>query len=85
MASISVELGRHWEEFIKEEIKSGRYSSAEDVICAALGELEARSRQLGALRAHLAEGAGQATRRDFVEDFDVRDVIRRARIRAQAD
>ncbi|MDH5619781.1 MAG: type II toxin-antitoxin system ParD family antitoxin [Gammaproteobacteria bacterium] len=82
MATTSLSLGGHWEDFIKGEIKSGRYSTASEVIRAALRELEDRGRRLEALRAHLAEGAGQAARKDFVEDFDIGDVIERAKARA---
>ena len=45
------------------------------------GYLEARDRQLEALRAHLAEGAAQAACQDFVENLDMRDVIKRAKAR----
>jgi len=82
MATTSLSLGGHWEEFIKGEIKSGRYSSASEVVRAALRELEDRGRRLEALRSHLAEGAGQAARQDFVENFDMQDVIVRAKARA---
>jgi len=34
------------------------------------------------LRLHLAEGAGQVAGKDFVEDFDMADVIERAKARA---
>ena len=77
----SVSLGRHWEDFIKSEIESGRYSSASAVVRAALRELEDRGGRLEALRAHLAEGAGQAARHYFVKDFDVQHVIARAKAR----
>ncbi|MDH5619742.1 MAG: type II toxin-antitoxin system ParD family antitoxin, partial [Gammaproteobacteria bacterium] len=32
MATTSLSLGGHWEDFIKGEIKSGRYSTASEVI-----------------------------------------------------
>ncbi len=82
MATTSLSLGRHWEEFIKQEIESGRYSTASEVVRDALRELEDRGRRLEALRAHLAEGAGQAARKNFVEDFDIESVIERAKARA---
>lgn len=82
MATTSLSLGSHWEAFIKAEIKSGRYSSASEVVRAALRELEDRGKQLEALRAHLAEGADQAARHDFVESFDIQDVVARAKARA---
>jgi antitoxin ParD1/3/4 len=82
MATTSLSLGGHWEEFIKEEIKSGRYSTASEVVRDALRELEDRGKRLEALRAHLAEGAGQAARENFVEDFDIESVIERTKARA---
>ncbi len=75
MATTSLTLGGHWEKFIKQEIKSGRYSTASEVV------REDRGKRLEALRAHLAEGAGQAARKDFVEDFDINAVIERAKSR----
>ena len=81
MATTSLSLGGHWEEFIREEIRSGRYATASEVVRDALRELEDRGKRLEALRAHLSEGAGQAARQDFVEDFAVDDVIERAKAR----
>jgi len=82
MATTSLSLGGHWEEFIKQEIKSGRYSTASEVVRDALRELEDRGKRLEALRAHLAKGAGQAAREDFVEGFDIESVIERTKTRA---
>jgi antitoxin ParD1/3/4 len=82
MATTSLSLGGHWEEFIKQEIKSGRYSTASEVVRDALRELEDRGKRLEALRAHLAEGAGQAARKDFVKGFDIESVIERTKARA---
>ena len=82
MATTSLTLTEHWDTFIKREIDSGRYSSASEVVRAALRELEDKGKRLEALRQHLAEGAQQAAKRDFVEDFDVEDVISRAKARA---
>lgn len=82
MATTSLSLGGHWEEFIKQEIKSGRYSTASEVVRDALRELEDRGKRLEALRAHLAEGADQAARKNFAKDFDIETVIDRAKARA---
>ena len=82
MATTSLSLGGHWEEFIKQEIKCGRYSTASEVVRDALRELEDRGKRLEALRAHLAEGAEQAARKNFVEDLDIGAVIERAKARA---
>ncbi len=82
MVTTSLTLGEHWEAFIKREIDSGRYSSASEVVRAALRELEDRGKRLEALRQHLVEGAKQVTRKDFIDDFDIQDVISRAKSRA---
>lgn len=82
MATTSLTLGGHWEDFIKQEIKSGRYATASEVVRDALRELEDRGKRLEALRAHLAEGAGQAARNSFVENYNIDDVIQRAKARA---
>lgn len=75
MASTSLTLSQHWQEFIAEEVGSGRYASASEVMRAGLRELEIKKRKLDALKAHLAEGAAQAARGEFVENFDIEDVI----------
>lgn len=66
MATTSLSLGEHWEIFIKNEIASGRYGSASEVVRDALRTLEERKSRLEVLRAHLGEGAAQATRGEFV-------------------
>lgn len=67
MGTTSFSLGEHWEVFIKNEIASGRYGSASEVIRDALRTLEERRTKLNALRAHLAEGADQAARGEFAD------------------
>ncbi len=66
MASTSLTLGEHWEVFIKNEIASGRYGSASEVVRDALRNLEERKAKLEALRNHLSEGARQAQAGEFV-------------------
>lgn len=75
MATTSLSLGEHWEVFIRNEVASGRYGSASEVVRDALRSLEERKARLNALRAHLAEGAEQARRGLFVEDYSVDSVI----------
>lgn len=67
MGTTSFSLGEHWEVFIKNEIASGRYGSASEVIRDALRTLEERRTKLEALRAHLSEGAGQAVRGEYAD------------------
>lgn len=69
MATTSLSLGEHWEVFIRKEIASGRYGSASEVVRDALRALEERKTKLEALRTHLAQGAAQAERGEFVSDY----------------
>ncbi len=62
MATTSLSLGEHWEVFIKNEIASGRYGSASEVVRDALRKMEEHKSKLEALRIHLREGAAQAER-----------------------
>jgi antitoxin ParD1/3/4 len=75
MANTSLTLGEHWERFIKNEIASGRYSSASEVIRDALRGLEEKKDKLTALRLHLAEGAMQAEKGQYVEDYSIDQII----------
>ena len=62
----SISLGNHFEDFIKEEVKSGRYSSASEVIRSALRLLEREENREKELIKALETGE----RSGFVEDFD---------------
>lgn len=75
MASTSLTLSPHWDAFIADELRSGRYASASEVMRAGLRELEGKRKRMDALQAHLAEGAAQAARGEFVPEFDIEDVI----------
>ncbi len=75
MATTSLSLGEHWEVFIRNEVASGRYGSASEVVRSALRVLEERKTKMEALRAHLAEGAGQASRGEYVQDYSVEKLI----------
>lgn len=76
MATTSLSLGEHWEVFIKNEVSSGRYGSASEVVRDALRTLEERRLKLSALRLHLTEGAEQARQGEFVTDFNMDRLIR---------
>lgn len=75
MANTSLSLGEHWENFIRNEVGSGRYGSASEVVRDALRTLEAQKARLEALRAHLAVGADQARRAEFVDSYSVDQLI----------
>lgn len=75
MATTSFSLGEHWETFIRNEVGSGRYGSASEVVRDALRTLEGQKVRMEALRAHLSEGAAQARQGIFIEDYSVDRVI----------
>lgn len=75
MANTSLSLGEHWEVFIRNEVGSGRYGSASEVVRDALRALEDQKARLDALRMHLAKGATQACKGEFVEDYSADRVI----------
>ncbi len=75
MATTSLSLGEHWEVFIKNEISSGRYGSASEVVRDALRAMEERKSKLEALRSHLSEGAAQAENGEFIENFSMDSLI----------
>lgn len=65
----SVSLGDHFESFVDEQVGSGRYGSASEVIREGLRLLEDNQSRLEALRAALIEGE-KGTPTDFdVEKF----------------
>lgn len=63
---ITVELGDHFENFIREEVKSGRYGSVSEVIRSALRLLENEEKKERELLKALEVGEESG----FVEEFD---------------
>jgi antitoxin ParD1/3/4 len=68
----SISLGNHFEEFINEEVKSGRYSSASEVIRSALRLLEREEKTERELIKALEVGEESG----FVEDFNPKNHLR---------
>ena len=61
----SISLGNHFQEFINEKIKSGRFHSASEVIRAGLRLLEDQETKIQNLREALIEGEKSKTIKDF--------------------
>lgn len=81
MATTSLSRGPHWEKLVKQEIASGRFASASEVVRAALRELEERGNRVKVRQDHLADGAQQVRRGEYV-DVSTADVLKRAKQRA---
>ncbi len=62
----SISIGNHFEEFINDEVKSGRYSSVSEVIRSALRLLEREEKKERELIKALKIGEQSG----FVENFD---------------
>lgn len=69
----SISLGDHFEDFINQEIKSGRYSSVSEVVRTALRLLESEEQRLKDLRSALVSGEESG----FVEDFDSKEHLKK--------
>ncbi|MGV1893722.1 type II toxin-antitoxin system ParD family antitoxin [Agrobacterium vitis] len=74
MATTSLTLGPHWEGFIKQQINSGRYASASEVVRDALRELEEREEKLKILHHQIDKGWQQADRGEFAEDWSLQSL-----------
>jgi antitoxin ParD1/3/4 len=66
----SVSLGEHFAAFVDEQVESGRYASASDVLRAGLRLLEHEEAQLDHFRALIAEGLADIKAGRVVEDSD---------------
>ncbi|SNR74877.1 antitoxin ParD1/3/4 [Lutibacter agarilyticus] len=68
----SISIGNHFEEFIQNEIKSGKYGSASEVIRSALRLLEREERKERALIKALEIGEKSG----FVENFNPKEHLK---------
>ena len=47
-------VGEHFENFIREQVRAGRFNNANEVVCEGLRLMEERETKLAALREHVA-------------------------------
>ena len=70
----SMSLGEHFDGFITQQIESGRYSSASEVIRAGLRTLENTESKLAMLRQMLVDGeesgAAEYSYNSFIAELD---------------
>lgn len=69
----SISLGEHFDTFIHEQIRRGRFGSASEVVRAGLRLLEEREAKLAALRAALETGK----RSGIAKGYSLERVLRR--------
>ncbi|MCC6922719.1 MAG: type II toxin-antitoxin system ParD family antitoxin [Nitrosomonas sp.] len=68
----SVSPGDHFETFVDERVKAGRYASASDAVRAGLRLLEQEETRLEALRAALIKGEESG----IAEDYNIEAIQR---------
>jgi antitoxin ParD1/3/4 len=61
----SISLGAHFEEFVREQVKEGRYGTASEVLRAGLRLLEEDEAKLTVLRSALDAGEKSGTDADY--------------------
>ena len=73
----SISLGEHFDTFVAEQLKSGRYSSTSEVVRAGLRLLEDSETRLGTLRKMLQDGENSGVADydydSFIEELDRED------------
>lgn len=66
----SVSLGDHFTEFVQEQVTSGRYATASDVLRAGLRLLEEDAQRLEWMRSQIAEGIAAVEAGQVFEESD---------------
>ncbi len=85
---MNIYLGKHFEEFIRKQVDSGRYANASEVVREALRLYEDNEVKLERLRAKIAEAEASFERGDYIEVTDVEayinGIVERAHERVKA-
>ena len=70
----SISLGQHFDSFVSEQLKGGRYASASEVVRAGLRLLEEEETKLATLRKMLHEGeespGAEYSLAELIEELD---------------
>lgn len=69
----SITIGSHFEQFINEQIESGRFNSASEIVRAGLRLLEDQEHKLSALRAALIAGENSG----FSNDSSLNSIMKK--------
>jgi antitoxin ParD1/3/4 len=73
--NMNVSVGEHWEKFIENAVREGRYGSASEVVRAGLRLVEERETKLKALRDEInaaIESGGHLTAEEVSAGLDAR-------------
>ena len=70
----SVTLGEHFDEFVAEKIRQGRFQSVSEVVRAGLRSLEESEAKLEMLRAKLQAGENSPVASDFDGETFLQDM-----------
>ena len=65
MANTSLTLGEHWEVFMKNQVASGKYGSASELVRDGLRLLERRETRIAALQQAITEGIESGIAENF--------------------
>jgi antitoxin ParD1/3/4 len=68
MAKTALDLGDHWERYIDDQVRSGRYASADEVVRDALKGLQDQDRKLADVLQQIDRGRQQAEKGEFAAD-----------------
>lgn len=66
---MNIAIGEHFDQFIREQVSSGRFQSADEVVLESLRNFENQQSKIRALRAHL-EAARAEEGGFFDEELD---------------
>jgi antitoxin ParD1/3/4 len=81
---MNIDLTPELEEFVRQELASGRYGSASEVVCEALRRMQERDRLSGAKLDHLREDIRDGERSGPAGSWDAEEIKRVGRARRAA-